>query len=234
MTCTLSFPGNKVYIHPESPNTGAHWMRQEISFSKLKLTNNKGTSSSTSQVSRKQTNKKKLLKQLRNSEVICVLVLQYVILKIIQINLLVKHYPKKFCAASGEQFELNLLFVFSYFIFFLSNRFRKLRENNFPFFVALSVQMIVLQSLHKYQPRLHIVEMTEDGAEDISSDAKTQSFTFPETQFIAVTAYQNTDVSLAGPTPPHPRFQQSGLKSGLKQITKILMRLRHSSSVIDR
>ncbi|KAM3614722.1 uncharacterized protein V6R79_018503 [Siganus canaliculatus] len=96
--------GNKVYIHPESPNTGAHWMRQEISFSKLKLTNNKGTSHSTS-------------------------------------------------------------------------------------------QMIVLQSLHKYQPRLHIVEVTEDGVEDINSDLKTQSFSFPETQFIAVTAYQNTDIT---------------------------------------
>lgn len=57
------------------------------------------------------------------------------------------------------------------------------------------MQMIVLQSLHKYQPRLHIVAVTEDGAEDISSDMKSQSFTFPETQFIAVTAYQNTDVS---------------------------------------
>lgn len=56
--------------------------------------------------------------------------------------------------------------------------------------------MIVLQSLHKYQPRLHIVEATEDGVEDINSDVKTQSFTFPETQFIAVTAYQNTDVSM--------------------------------------
>ena len=54
--------------------------------------------------------------------------------------------------------------------------------------------MIVLQSLHKYQPRLHIVEVAEDGVED-GSDVKTQSFTFPETQFIAVTAYQNTDVS---------------------------------------
>lgn len=70
----------------------------------------------------------------------------------------------------------------------------------FFFFFAGSVQMIVLQSLHKYQPRLHIVEVTEDGAEDISSDAKTQSFTFPETQFIAVTAYQNTDVSPARPS----------------------------------
>ncbi|XP_013858845.1 eomesodermin [Austrofundulus limnaeus] len=99
-----SSQGNKVYIHPESPNTGAHWMRQEISFSKLKLTNNKGTNHNTS-------------------------------------------------------------------------------------------QMIVLQSLHKYQPRLHIVEVSEDGVEDLNSDVKTQCFTFPETQFIAVTAYQNTDIT---------------------------------------
>lgn len=56
--------------------------------------------------------------------------------------------------------------------------------------------MIVLQSLHKYQPRLHIVEVTEDGVEDVNNDLKTQCFTFPETQFIAVTAYQNTDVSM--------------------------------------
>ncbi|XP_072268489.1 eomesodermin homolog isoform X2 [Pyxicephalus adspersus] len=96
--------GNKVYVHPESPNTGAHWMRQEISFGKLKLTNNKGA------------------------------------------------------------------------------------NNN-------NTQMIVLQSLHKYQPRLHIVEVSEDGVEDLNDTAKTQTFTFPETQFIAVTAYQNTDIT---------------------------------------
>ncbi|KAM4791567.1 eomesodermin homolog isoform 2-T2 [Cyanocitta cristata] len=96
--------GNKVYVHPESPNTGAHWMRQEISFGKLKLTNNKGA------------------------------------------------------------------------------------NNN-------NAQMIVLQSLHKYQPRLHIVEVTEDGVEDMNDSSKTQTFIFPETQFIAVTAYQNTDIT---------------------------------------
>ncbi|XP_048849063.1 eomesodermin-like [Brienomyrus brachyistius] len=96
--------GNKMYVHPESPNTGAHWMRQEISFGKLKLTNNKGA------------------------------------------------------------------------------------NNN-------NTQMIVLQSLHKYQPRLHIVEVSEDGVEDINNEAKTQTFTFPENQFIAVTAYQNTDIT---------------------------------------
>ncbi|XP_072304160.1 eomesodermin homolog a isoform X1 [Eucyclogobius newberryi] len=96
--------GNKMYVHPESPNTGAHWMRQEISFGKLKLTNNKGA------------------------------------------------------------------------------------NNN-------NTQMIVLQSLHKYQPRLHIVEVTEDGVEDMSNESRTQTFTFPENQFIAVTAYQNTDIT---------------------------------------
>lgn len=42
--------GNKMYVHPESPNTGAHWMRQEISFGKLKLTNNKGANNNNTQV----------------------------------------------------------------------------------------------------------------------------------------------------------------------------------------
>lgn len=39
-----------MYVHPESPNTGAHWMRQEISFGKLKLTNNKGANNNNTQV----------------------------------------------------------------------------------------------------------------------------------------------------------------------------------------
>lgn len=28
-----------VYIHPDSPNFGAHWMKATVSFSKVKLTN---------------------------------------------------------------------------------------------------------------------------------------------------------------------------------------------------
>lgn len=59
-------------------------------------------------------------------------------------------------------------------------------------------QMVVLQSLHKYQPRLHVVEVNEDGTEDTSQPGRVQTFTFPETQFIAVTAYQNTDVRRPG------------------------------------
>ena len=42
--------GNRMYMHPDSPNTGAHWMRQEVSFGKLKLTNNKGGTNNTAQV----------------------------------------------------------------------------------------------------------------------------------------------------------------------------------------
>ncbi|XP_029429839.1 T-box transcription factor TBX21 [Rhinatrema bivittatum] len=98
-----NMPGNRIYMHPDSPNTGAHWMRQEISFGKLKLTNNKGA-----------------------------------------------------C-------------------------------NNVT-------QMVVLQSLHKYQPRLHVTEVKE-GEPDEYPSSKTQTFCFLETQFIAVTAYQNADIT---------------------------------------
>ncbi|XP_044926099.1 T-box transcription factor TBX21 isoform X3 [Mustela putorius furo] len=96
--------GNRLYVHPDSPNTGAHWMRQEVSFGKLKLTNNKGAS------------------------------------------------------------------------------------NNVT-------QMIVLQSLHKYQPRLHIVEVNDGEPEAACSASNTHVFTFQETQFIAVTAYQNAEIT---------------------------------------
>ncbi|VEL31773.1 unnamed protein product [Protopolystoma xenopodis] len=33
-------PHRRLYIHPDSPATGEHWMQKAISFHKLKLTNN--------------------------------------------------------------------------------------------------------------------------------------------------------------------------------------------------
>lgn len=48
-------------------------------------------------------------------------------------------------------------------------------------------------------PRLHIVEVSSRTIDPTSSNETCEPphhiFTFPETQFIAVTAYQNTDVS---------------------------------------
>lgn len=50
---------------------------------------------------------------------------------------------------------------------------------------------VLLNSLHKYEPRIHIVKV-EVG--DVGPRGQAQkiikSFTFPPTQFIAVTAYQ--------------------------------------------
>ncbi|XP_075450888.1 T-box transcription factor T isoform X3 [Ascaphus truei] len=82
-----------VYIHPESPNFGAHWMKDSVSFSKVKLTN--------------------------------------------KMN-------------GGGQIMLN--------------------------------------SLHKYEPRIHIVRV--GGPQRMIT-----SHSFPETQFIAVTAYQNEEIT---------------------------------------
>uniref|UniRef100_T1IXJ9 T-box domain-containing protein n=1 Tax=Strigamia maritima TaxID=126957 RepID=T1IXJ9_STRMM len=50
---------------------------------------------------------------------------------------------------------------------------------------------IVINSMHRYQPRIHIIKV------EIPSPIKCyiNSFTFPETQFIAVTAYQNQEVT---------------------------------------
>uniref|UniRef100_A0A336K7U6 CSON015494 protein n=1 Tax=Culicoides sonorensis TaxID=179676 RepID=A0A336K7U6_CULSO len=86
-------PSNPVYVHPESPNFGAHWMKEPISFAKVKLTN--------------KTN------------------------------------------GTGQ---------------------------------------IMLNSLHKYEPRVHLVRVN-------SEQRRVVTYPFPETQFIAVTAYQNEEVT---------------------------------------
>ncbi|XP_076333027.1 uncharacterized protein LOC143237531 [Tachypleus tridentatus] len=51
---------------------------------------------------------------------------------------------------------------------------------------------IILTSHHRYQPRVNIVESTPDGT---TVPSTLMSHFFPETQFIAVTAYQNTDIT---------------------------------------
>ena len=54
----------------------------------------------------------------------------------------------------------------------------------------LLFQTLLLQSMHKYQPRFHVsVRASDDAVAGGSCCAKT--FQFVETQFIAVTAYQN-------------------------------------------
>lgn len=53
---------------------------------------------------------------------------------------------------------------------------------------------IILNSMHKYQPRLHIVKADERNSFG-SSNTSFCTHSFPETTFIAVTSYQNHTVS---------------------------------------
>ncbi|XP_029851249.3 T-box transcription factor TBX1-A-like [Ixodes scapularis] len=86
----------RIHVHPESPSKGAQWMKQVVSFDKLKLTNN------------------------------------------------------------------------------------QLDDNGH----------IILNSMHRYQPRCHVVYVNAKG-EDASKTENFRTFIFPETKFTAVTAYQN-------------------------------------------
>ncbi|KAM4023768.1 T-box transcription factor TBX6-like [Anomaloglossus baeobatrachus] len=108
----------RVYIHPDSPAPGSHWMKQPISFHKIKLTNN-------------------TLDQMGH---------------------------------------------------------------------------IILHSMHRYQPRFHIVR-----AQDVFSRrwGGCSSFTFPETMFLTVTAYQNEKITqLKIQTNPFAKgFREDGLKN---------------------
>ena len=49
---------------------------------------------------------------------------------------------------------------------------------------------VILNSMHKYQPRLHVIYIPPPG-EDTGNTENFRTFIFPETKFTAVTAYQN-------------------------------------------
>lgn len=50
----------------------------------------------------------------------------------------------------------------------------------------------ILNSMHKYQPRFHIVRANDILKLPYSTF---RTYVFPETEFVAVTAYQNDKVS---------------------------------------
>ncbi|KAG9466241.1 hypothetical protein GDO78_016977 [Eleutherodactylus coqui] len=120
----------RVYIHPDSPAPGSHWMKQAISFHKIKLTNN-------------------TLDQMGH---------------------------------------------------------------------------IILHSMHRYQPRFHIVR-----AQDVFSRrwGGCSSFTFPETMFLTVTAYQNEKITqLKIQTNPFAKgFREDGLKNKRDRSVRVKRKL---------
>ncbi len=48
--------------------------------------------------------------------------------------------------------------------------------------------------MHKYQPRFHVVYVNPKS-ENVAQTENYKTFIFPETKFMAVTAYQNHRVS---------------------------------------
>lgn len=65
---------------------------------------------------------------------------------------------------------------------------------------VISSFKIILNSMHKYQPRIHVVACDGDSSErqnenrikrEDSRNDIVRMFLFPETEFMAVTAYQN-------------------------------------------
>lgn len=58
------------------------------------------------------------------------------------------------------------------------------------------IWQIILNSMHKYQPRIHIVKADENNGFG-SKNTAFCTHVFPETAFIAVTSYQNHKVSQA-------------------------------------
>ncbi|XP_036989911.1 T-box transcription factor TBX6 [Artibeus jamaicensis] len=122
---------DRVYIHPDSPATGAHWMRQPVSFHRVKLTN----------------------------------------------STLDPH---------GH---------------------------------------LILHSMHKYQPRIHLVRATQLCSQHWAGVA---SFRFPETMFISVTAYQNpriTQLKIAA-NPFAKGFRENGRNCKRERDARVKRKLR--------
>ncbi|XP_055994880.1 T-box transcription factor TBX6 [Sorex fumeus] len=127
---------DRVYIHPDSPATGAHWMRQPVSFHRVKLTN----------------------------------------------STLDPH---------GH---------------------------------------LILHSMHKYQPRIHLVRAAQLCSQHWGGVA---SFRFPETTFISVTAYQNpriTQLKIAA-NPFAKGFRENGRNCKRERDARVKRKLRAAEPI---
>lgn len=79
---------------------------------------------------------------------------------------------------------------------------------------------LVLNSMHKYQPRIHLVLRREGAVNAPITDLEQEefkTFIFPECVFTAVTAYQNQLVSTRCDLAP------AMVESGLFGITRLVL-----------
>lgn len=62
--------------------------------------------------------------------------------------------------------------------------------------LAHFVIQIILNSMHRYQPRFHVVYVDPRKDSEKYAEENFKTFVFEETRFTAVTAYQNHRVSI--------------------------------------
>lgn len=68
---------------------------------------------------------------------------------------------------------------------------------------SFSAVQIILNSMHRYQPRFHVVYVDPRKDSEKYAEENYKTFVFEETRFTAVTAYQNHRVG--GPWEPNWR-----------------------------
>lgn len=88
---------------------------------------------------------------------------------------------------------------------------------------SLHNQMI-LNSMHRYQPRFHVVYVEPAPGSYLNAHRNFCSFSFPETRFMAVTAYQNHRVRPQQTTRPFSGSRQSSFQHAplpVSQITQL-------------
>lgn len=160
-----------IYIHPDSPALGSHWQAQPINFNKTKLTNN--TLDSSGHVSTQQQQHK------AHSNFKCRF----------SRETMIEYLRHRIVWKSGLRINRKSYSSLSRFVFpIIFDSTSTNRDNNEHFWVfVLILWQIVLTSMHKYEPRIHIVR-TSDPSQIPWSPQK--SFGFAETSFVAVTAYQ--------------------------------------------
>ncbi|KAM8837756.1 T-box transcription factor TBX6 [Spinachia spinachia] len=90
---------------------------------------------------------------------------------------------------------------------------------------------IILHSLHRYQPRVHLIE-----ARDVLRWGGAQhSFVFPETQFLTVTAYQNNKITelKINSNPFAKGFREDGMNSKKQRDARLKRKVSVMADALD-
>nr|XP_057917727.1 T-box transcription factor TBX6 [Doryrhamphus excisus] len=90
---------------------------------------------------------------------------------------------------------------------------------------------IILHSLHRYQPRVHVIE----ARDMLRWGGGQHSFIFPETQFITVTAYQNNKITelKINSNPFAKGFREEGMNSKKQRDARQKRKLAVLSETMD-